>query len=51
MMGDGGMVIPSGETIYAPIDGVITAVFPSKHAIGLTGENNLELLIHIGLKR
>lgn len=50
MMGDGIAIIPRTETIYSPIDGVISAVFPSKHAIGITAKNHLELLIHIGLE-
>ncbi|MEI5993747.1 PTS transporter subunit IIBC [Candidatus Enterococcus mansonii] len=49
MMGDGFAVIPVNETIYAPIDGTISSIFPSKHALGIQTEEGLEVLIHMGL--
>ncbi|AWK49801.1 PTS glucose transporter subunit IIA [Clostridium beijerinckii] len=49
MMGDGVVVIPTDGTVVAPADGEISFVFPSKHAVGLTTINGLELLIHIGI--
>lgn len=49
MMGDGAVVIPTDETVVAPADGFISFVFPSKHAVGLTTNDGLELLIHIGI--
>ncbi|OJG74812.1 PTS system, IIBC component [Enterococcus quebecensis] len=49
MMGDGFAVIPSTETIYAPIDGVISSIFPSKHALGIQTEEGIDVLIHMGL--
>lgn len=48
-MGKGGAVLPTGEEIVAPFDGEITLLFATKHAIGLTDENGVELLIHVGL--
>ena len=33
MMGDGAAVIPDDEYVYAPADGTVTFVFPTKHAI------------------
>lgn len=49
MMGDGVAIIPSDETIVAPFDSYVIMTTPTKHAIGLRGENGVELLIHIGI--
>lgn len=35
--------------IYSPIDGYVTFVFPSKHAIGLKTNEGLEVLVHLGI--
>ncbi len=48
-MGKGIGIKPTDDHIYAPIDGKVTAVFPTKHAIGITGSNGIEILIHIGI--
>lgn len=49
MMGDGFAVIPINETIYAPIAGTVTSIFPSKHALGIQTDEGVEVLIHMGL--
>lgn len=49
MLGDGYAVKPSDGDIVAPIDGEITTLFPTKHAIGITTDKGLEILIHLGL--
>lgn len=49
MMGDGAVVTPTGDTVYAPEDGVISLVFDTKHAIGLTTDSGVEMLIHVGI--
>ena len=49
MMGDGVAIDSTGDTVYAPADGVISTIANSKHAIGMTLINGLEMLIHVGL--
>ncbi|MGY3703185.1 PTS beta-glucoside transporter subunit EIIBCA [Vagococcus martis] len=48
-MGSGVAVKPTDNKVYAPFDGVVTMVIDSKHAIGLTSDTGIELLIHVGL--
>lgn len=49
LVGDGVAFEPNKGIVYAPANGRIVQVFPSKHAIGLKTEEGLELLIHIGI--
>lgn len=49
MMGDGIVIYPTENAVYAPIDCEIAFVFPSKHAIGFATESGLEALIHVGM--
>lgn len=50
MMGDGVAIRPVNGTVVAPCDGVISVVFePTYHAIGITMDNQMEVLLHIGL--
>lgn len=49
MMGGGFAVIPKDSTIYSPVKGIISSVFPTKHAIGLETEKGEELLLHMGI--
>lgn len=49
LMGDGVAIDPTDGQINAPIDGKISFVFPSKHAIGIEAVDNINLLIHFGI--
>lgn len=50
IMGDGIAIEPSGDTVYAPADCTVSIVMSDTgHACGLTFDNGLELLIHVGI--
>ncbi len=49
IMGKGAAIIPSKGVAVSPVNGVISALFETKHAIGITAEDGTEILIHIGL--
>lgn len=49
LMGGGALIIPSSNQIFAPLSGEISVLPESKHAIGIVGDNGIEVLIHIGI--
>lgn len=49
MVGRGILIIPSEGKVYSPVDGEISMLADSKHALGITSNSGLEILIHIGL--
>lgn len=49
MMGDGYALELSEGSIYAPVSGELTAVFPTGHAFGIKTKAGIEVLIHIGI--
>ena len=50
MVGQGLAIKPSNETVCAPVSGKITVLMEdSKHAVGMTLSNGVEILIHVGI--
>ena len=50
VMGDGLAILPENDTLYAPCDGEVTVLMDeSRHACGLTLDNGMEILLHIGI--
>ena len=49
VLGEGVGIEPDEGVVYAPMDGEISSVAESKHAIGITGAEDMELLIHVGV--
>jgi PTS system sucrose-specific IIC component len=49
VLGQGVGINPDEGIVYAPMDGEISSVAESKHAIGITGAGDMELLIHVGV--
>lgn len=48
-MGKGYALVPQGDSVISPVDGEVSVMFKTKHAIGLTSDKGLEVLIHIGI--
>ncbi|GKQ42365.1 PTS beta-glucoside transporter subunit EIIBCA [Companilactobacillus sp. RD055328] len=48
-LGKGMAIIPEDDTLYSPVNGTVSMIFPTKHAIGINSDNGAEILIHIGI--
>lgn len=48
VLGDGFCVNLTGNQIVAPFDGEITVLYPSGHAICISQEQGVQMMIHIG---
>ncbi|MBX8939539.1 PTS transporter subunit IIBC [Enterococcus gilvus] len=49
MMGEGFAIIPENGEVASPVSGTIVSVFPTKHAIGIKTEDEIEVLLHMGI--
>lgn len=49
ILGKGAAVIPEEGKICAPADGEITLLFDTLHAVSITTEDGVEILVHVGL--
>lgn len=48
-IGLGLAVFPTEGKVVSPVEGTITTLFPTKHAVGITSDKGAEILIHIGI--
>ncbi|HTJ93697.1 MAG TPA: phosphoenolpyruvate--protein phosphotransferase [Pararobbsia sp.] len=49
MVGDGVSIDPTSDELLAPLSGTVTQLHRANHAVTITGDNGLEVLLHIGL--
>lgn len=48
-LGRGVAVIPEEGVVYSPVNGTLSTIFPTLHALGITSDDNTEILIHVGI--
>lgn len=49
IVGDGAAIIPQDNTVYSPVKGTVSNVAETLHAVGISTDDGLEMLIHIGI--
>ena len=49
VMGQGVVIEPSQGELVSPVNGTVTVLFPTKHAVGIVSEKGVEMLMHIGM--
>lgn len=49
VLGKGAAVLPEEGKVYAPASGIVSALFPTLHALGIETDDGVQILIHIGL--
>lgn len=48
-LGPGFAVVPNDRTVVSPVAGVVSAVFPSHHAVVIEATDGVQVLVHAGL--
>lgn len=48
-VGAGIGIIPEVGEVVSPVNGTVSAIFPTKHAVGIVSDKGTEILIHVGL--
>ena len=48
-MGQGVVLLPSEGKLVSPVSGTVSMLFPTGHAVGITTDEGVELLMHIGI--
>jgi beta-glucoside PTS system EIICBA component len=49
VLGDGVAIRPTDGEVRAPLSGTVTNLLDSRHAIGIVGDDGMEVLVHVGL--
>ena len=49
MIGDGLCIDPTSQTLCAPLGGVVSNIQDTGHAVSITDDNGVQVLMHIGL--
>ena len=50
ILGEGIAIEPSDGLFCSPVDGTVETIAETKHAIGFAADNDLEILVHVGLE-